>query len=297
MAIYSIGDLERLTGIKAHTIRMWEQRYGILNPKRTETRIRYYEDDDLQFLMNVALLNKRGLRISKIAKMSFEDVGAEVERISQIKLGLDTHLNLLTLAFVEMDEYKFNSVFDHYSARIGLETTLLNVVYPFLEKLSLMWLTGAVKPVQENFFTQLVRNKLIAAIEAIPIPSQAHAPKCLLFLPKGEQQELSILVVQLLMRLRGILPVNVGEDTGLMDVEDAYRILKPAYLFTIHSETFTDVPTEQYLNNISELATGSTILITGYQVAGSDIPLPSNVLTFSNMDGLKQYLDELTRDG
>jgi DNA-binding transcriptional MerR regulator len=293
MAIYSIGDLERLSGIKAHTIRMWEQRYGLLHPKRTDTRIRYYEDEDLQYLLNVVLLNKRGVRISKIAKMSLEELGAEVERISQIKLGHDTSLNLLTLAFVEMDEYKFNTVFNHYAAINGLEETLLEVIYPFLEKLSLMWLTGAVKPVQENFFTQLVRNKLIAEIEKTALPSNAHAAKCMLYLPKGEQQELSILLVQLLMRRRGILPINIGEDTGLMDVEDAFRIHKPQYLFTILSETFTDVPVEQYLNSLSDLAADASVLVSGYQVAAEGLALPDNVKSFPDLDSLKHFLDSI----
>lgn len=293
MAIYSIGDLERLSGIKAHTIRMWEQRYGLLKPKRTNTKIRYYEDEDLHHLLHVALLNKRGFRISQIAKLSEEELSTEVERISQIKLGLDTQLNLLTLAFVEMDEYKFNTVFNHYATKIGLEETLLEVIYPFLEKLSLMWLTGAVKPVQENFFTQLVRNKLIAEIENTKLPSHAQAPKCLLFLPKGEQQELSMLLVQLLMRRRGLLPINIGEDTGLMDVEDAFRIHKPEFLFTILSETFTDVPVEQYLMNLAELAAGATVIVSGYQVAAEGLSMPDNVKPFADLNALKNYLDSL----
>ena len=293
MAIYSIGDLERLSGIKAHTIRMWEQRYGLLNPKRTDTKIRFYEDEDLQYLLNVALLNKRGFRISRIAKMSGEELSAEVERISPIKLGPDTGLNLLTLAFVEMNEYKFNEVFSHCASKNGLEETLLGVIYPFLEKLSLMWLTGAVKPVQENFFTQLVRNKLIAEIEKTPLPSSAHAPKCLLFLPKGEKQELSILLVQLLLRRRGILPINIGEDMELMDVEDACKVHQPAYLFTILSESFTDVPVEQYLTDLSGLAENATMIVSGYQVASEGLSLPENTRAFADLNGLRQYLDSI----
>lgn len=271
---------------------MWEQRYNLLQPKRTDTKIRYYEDEDLQYLLNVALLNRRGWRISQIAKMSAEDVRAKVKSVAKIEMGLDTQLNLLTLAFVEMDEHKFNNVFNHFATKKGLEETLLEVIYPFLEKLSLMWLTGAVKPVQENFFTLLIRNKIIAEIEKTHLPHSAEAPKCLLFLPKGEQQELSMLLVQLLMKRRGILPINIGEDTGLMDVEDALKIHNPEYLFTILSETFSDVPTEQYLINLSNLAKDSTILVSGYQVNASGLSFPQNVKAFADLNSLKTFFDE-----
>ena len=111
MAIYSISDLEKLSGIKSHTIRMWEQRYGILRPQRTPTNIRFYQDNDLQLLLNVALLNRHGYKISKIAAMSKEDLVRNVNDVSEVNIGLDAELDVLTLAVIEMDEYKFLSYF------------------------------------------------------------------------------------------------------------------------------------------------------------------------------------------
>ena len=119
MAIYSISDLEKLSGVKSHTIRMWEQRYGVLRPKRTDTNIRYYEDADLQLLLNIALLNRHGFKISKIAAMSKEDIAEKASSLSDIRIGLDAELDVLTLSVIEMDEYKFpDSGQPHRAARL-----------------------------------------------------------------------------------------------------------------------------------------------------------------------------------
>ncbi|MCC6723473.1 MAG: MerR family transcriptional regulator, partial [Saprospiraceae bacterium] len=132
MAIYSISDLEKLSGIKSHTIRIWEQRYGILRPKRTETNIRFYEDEDLQQLLNVALLNRHGFRISKIAEMSKEDLAEQVSQVSNFKYELDAQLDVLTLSVIEMDEIKFSRIFDKHVEQLGFERAMLEVVYPFM---------------------------------------------------------------------------------------------------------------------------------------------------------------------
>ena len=165
MAVYSIKDLEKLSGIKAHTIRVWEQRYGLLEPKRTKTNIRYYQDEDLRFLLNVALLNKNGLKISKIAELEKEEVAEKVAAISEINFEYGTQLDALTLSMIEMDEYKFDRIINTNIDQLGFERTMLEIIYPFLDKLSVLWLTGSINPVQESFITYLIRQKIIAAID------------------------------------------------------------------------------------------------------------------------------------
>ncbi|MEK7254998.1 MAG: MerR family transcriptional regulator, partial [Bacteroidota bacterium] len=147
MATYSITDLEKLSGIKAHTLRMWEQRYGILRPRRTENNTRFYGDEDLQILTHIALLNRHGWRISKIAGMSRQAIAEEVGALSQIKLPPENQWDVLTLAVVEMDEIKFSHLFDEQAQRLGFERAMLEMGFPFLEKLNLLLLTGSVKAV------------------------------------------------------------------------------------------------------------------------------------------------------
>ena len=126
MAIYSIKDLENLCGIKAHTIRTWETRYGIVKPQRTKTNIRYYQDEDLKHLLNIAFLNKNGIKISKIAKMSKEEIASRVADMSSVSLEDNTQMDALTLSMIEMDEYKFDRIISTNIQKIGFERTMLN---------------------------------------------------------------------------------------------------------------------------------------------------------------------------
>ena len=177
MAIYSIKDLEKLSGIKAHTLRMWEHRYKIIEPQRTETNIRYYLDEDLKFILNVALLNKNGIKISKISKMSKEEIAQKVAAISEINFEYGTQLDALTISMIEMDEFKFDRIISTNIQQLGFERTMLEIIYPFLDKLSLLWLTGSINPVQENFMSYLIRQKLIVAIDNESLPNSRKRQK------------------------------------------------------------------------------------------------------------------------
>ncbi len=293
MAIYSISDLEKLSGIKSHTIRIWEQRYGILRPKRTDTNIRFYEDDDLQRLLNVALLNRHGFRISKIAEMSKEDLAEQVSSVSNFKFDISAQLDVLTLSVIEMDEIKFSRIFDNHVEHIGFERTMMEVVYPFMEKLSLLWLTGSIKPVQENFITQLIRNKLIAAIEKEPLASDRKTAKFILYLPKDEQQELSILFMQYLIKKRGFQVVNLGANLALVDLKDACQIHQPDYVFTVLSETFNREPVQRYLSNLQAAVPDSHLLLTGYLMASQSASNLENATILPSLDDALTFLDDL----
>jgi len=202
VAIYSIKDLEKLTGIKAHTLRIWEQRYGIIQPGRTKTNIRYYTEDNLKVLLNIALLNRNGIKISKIAKMEKEEILKKVAAISEINLEYDGQLDALTLSMIEMDEYKFDRIISANIQQLGFERTMIEVIYPFLDKLGLLWLTGSINPAQEYFMTYLIRQKIIAAIDSMPIAMGMDVPKILIYLPEGEAQELSLLFMHYILKSR-----------------------------------------------------------------------------------------------
>ncbi|MCB0520053.1 MAG: MerR family transcriptional regulator [Lewinellaceae bacterium] len=291
MAFYSISDLEKLSGIKTHTIRMWEQRYGLLRPRRTDTNIRFYEDDDLKLLLNVALLNRHGIKISKIAAMSKADIAEKVGDVSEIRAGLDEEIDLLTLSAIEMDEYKFSRILDNHIEQLGFEQAMLEVLYPFMEKLSLLWLTGSIKPVQENFITLLIRNKLIAAIEAEPITTDRKAPKFILYLPREEQQELSLLFMQYLLKKRHFQVVNLGPNMALIDLKDACQIHHPDYVFTILSETFNKEPVQKYLDNLADASLGAHLLLTGYLVASQVVKTPENATILSSLNETIEILE------
>ena len=166
MAQYSIRDLEKLTGIKAHTIRIWEKRYNAVEPKRTKTNIRYYSDDDLKKLLNISILHRHGVKISKIMQKTDEELGHAIEEICETHNETESQIEGLVVAMIELDESKFEKLFTNSIIRFGFEKTLLNIIYPFLEKVGILWQVGNIYPAQEHFISNLIRQKLSGAIDS-----------------------------------------------------------------------------------------------------------------------------------
>ncbi|MEM1215602.1 MAG: MerR family transcriptional regulator [Bacteroidota bacterium] len=296
MAVYSIKDLEKLSGIKAHTIRIWEQRYEILQPQRTKTNIRYYQDEDLRLLLNVALLNKNGIKISKIAKMTEGELMEKVAAISEINITDGTQLDALTLSMIEMDESKFDRIVDMNIEQLGFERAMMEVIYPFLDKLSVMWLTGSIDPVQENFISYLIRQKIISAINAIPVAAAAEAPqRFLLYLPEEERQELSLLFMHYLLKARGKFVIFIGQNITLTDLADATRIQPVDYIFTMITESFADEPVQHYVNRIASTFASAKILLSGYQVVAQNVQTPSNVRILKSLDEVLTFINGMDR--
>lgn len=293
MAIYTIKDLEKLSGIKAHTIRIWEQRYGVIVPQRTKTNIRYYQDEDLKFLLNIALLNKNGIKISKIAKMTKLEIAEKVAAISEINFEYGTQLDALTLSMIEMDEFKFDRIVSTNIRQIGFERTMLEIIYPFLDKLSVLWLTGSINPVQENFMSYLIRQKLIAAIDKEPLVSGADTTKFVVYLPEGEKQELSLLFMHYLLKSRRYQVIYIGQEISLSDLKDACNILQPDYVFTMITETFAKEPVQKYVDKLASSFPDCHILLSGYQVVVQQVLAPDNVSILRSLDQTLQFLEKL----
>ncbi|MEM6963339.1 MAG: MerR family transcriptional regulator [Bacteroidota bacterium] len=293
MAVYSIKDLEKLSGIKAHTIRIWEQRYGIVKPQRTKTNIRYYMDSDLKLLLNVALLNRNGIKISKIAKMDAAQIAEKVSAISEINFDGTAQLDALTLSMIEMDELKFDRIISTNTKQIGFEKTMLEVIYPFLDKLSLLWLTGSIVPAQENFISNLIRQKIILATDELPLPTVKNNNKFLIYLPEGEKQELSMLFMHFLIKSRGNQVIYLGQNVGVNDVMDAFRITDPNYIFTMITETYSNKPVQQYVNQLSQSFPTAEILLSGYQVVAQDVSSADNIVILKSLFEAIEILDRI----
>lgn len=290
VAVYSIKDLEKLSGIKAHTIRIWEQRYGILEPQRTKTNIRYYQDEDLKFLLNVALLNKNGIKISKIAKMNDQELAEKVAAISEINFEDGTQLDALTISMIEMDEGKFDRIVNTNIEQIGFERTMMEVIYPFLDKLSLLWLTGSINPVQENFISYLIRQKIISAINDTPLNSGERSKKIMLYLPEGERQELSLLFMHYLLKSRKKHVIYLGQDISLPDLLDANRIHQADYIFTMITETFAQEPVQDYVDRLAEAFPQTHILLSGYQVVAQEVDPPEHMTILKSLDQMLKFI-------
>lgn len=295
MAVYSIGDLEKLSGIKAHTIRIWEKRYDLLKPKRTDSNIRYYGDSDLKQLMNIAILKKEGMRISQIAALSPSDMKRKVRGAHQNDAGGHPQIDALILAMIEFDQDHFDSLMDNYIDAMGFETCMVEVIYPLLNKLSILWMTGSIKPIQEQFMSLMIRNRIIRATSKLP-PPQANIT-FLLFLPEGENQEISLLFLQYVLQARSIKTVNVGLDVGLDDIRDICSILEPDYIFTLMNQPPKHMTPARYLEHLKPLIPNGKLCITGYQFAHSDFSKEDQIIYLDSLHDTVQYVDSLETVG
>jgi len=296
MAVYSISDLGKLTGIKTHTIRMWEKRYSLIQPQRTPTNIRYYDDNDLRFLMNVVLLNKNGYKISRIAAMSEEEIDQKVKTITASKgESKENLIDAITLAMIDLDEVKFNRIVDQSVKEKGVESTFTDLLFPLLDKIGVLWIAGSIKPAHENFITMMIRQKLIAAIDNISPENYESGPKFIIYMPEGETQELSFLFIHFLLITRSFRVINLGTNISIPDVQDAFRIHRPEYIFTMINEPQSKINLNTYLSELDLYFGHSKILISGYQAAIQNYECPKNVSILSSMGHLLEYLDDLKK--
>jgi DNA-binding transcriptional MerR regulator len=218
MAVYSIKELENLSGIKAHTIRIWEKRYGLIEPYRTTTNIRYYSDQELKKILNVAVLNRNGIKISNIARLTDQELKEEIMRVSGANPSVENIIDSLIVSMIDLDELKFISILNKSIAKYEFKEAMLEVFSPFLEKVGILWQAGDVVPAQEHFVSNLVRQKIIAAIEALPINYNPEARRFLLFLPENEWHEIGLLFAYYLIREMGHDVLYLGQSVPYSDV-------------------------------------------------------------------------------
>lgn len=290
MSSYSIKDLERISGIKAHTLRIWEQRYNIISPNRTDTNIRHYSDEDLKSVLNIGILNNCGYKISKIAKMQKEEISASVVEITGNNFDANVQIDNLIIAMTEMDEDRFEKFLSANILRSGFEKTFLEILHPFMVKVGILWLTNSINPAQEHFISNLVRQKLIAAIDGTVIAGNQEAAKCLLYLPENELHEINLLFANLILKKNGFKTIYLGQSVPYSDIKMVCDLHKPEYLITVITCSMSDMSVEEYVHQLSKDFNDQKIVLSGYQFSNSSIKLPSRVKLFNSPKELLSYV-------
>ncbi|BDC97878.1 MerR family transcriptional regulator [Persicobacter psychrovividus] len=293
MSNYSIKDLELLSGVKAHTLRIWEQRYNFLKPQRTDTNIRLYSDEDLRLILNVSLLKENGIRISNIAKMDEREMREKVIKITDSQTSFPEQIYALTLAMVELDEERFEKIMGTNILKHGFEKTMVNIVYPFMSRVGLLWLTGGINPAQEHFISNLVRQKLMVAIDSQFISEKEVKDKYMLFLPDGELHDIGLLFANYLLRQRKNRTYYLGQSLPFEHLISIYDIHKPDFLLTILTVTPTSfIEVQRFVDDISQKFPKSTILISGPQIVGQGIEEPDNVVILNKFQDLVDFIND-----
>ncbi|MBA3971930.1 MAG: MerR family transcriptional regulator [Bacteroidetes bacterium] len=285
---FSIKDLEKLSGIKAHTLRIWEQRYGILKPQRTDTNIRWYCNEELKNILNVSLLNNNGYKISKIAELDKEEIAAEVAKIVNCQTVECEQVSSLIISMVEMDETRFEKIISSQILKKGFSHTIEEVIYPFLQKIGVMWQTGSINPAQEHFISNLIRQKLISAIDGLIPVGNKKAKKFILFLPDNELHEISLLYYNYVLKSQGHFITYLGQSVPLLDVQRVHEIKKVDYILSVLTHRIESP--QAYINDLSKVFPKVKILLSGFQIVNTELKLPSNTSVFKVRQDLKKLI-------
>ncbi|MBA7511334.1 HTH-type transcriptional repressor CarH [subsurface metagenome] len=294
MANYSIRDLERLTGIKAHTIRIWEKRYGLIDPERTSTNIRAYCDSDLKKLLNVSILNKNGYKISKIARFSPVEIADNINRLAEQSADSESLIDNLAIAMIDLNESKFERILSRAIIQLGFEDTVIKILNPFLVRVGIMWQTGSINPSQEHFVSNLLRQKMLVAIDSQIGDNLPHAKTFFLFLPEGEMHELNLLFASYLIRKRGHKVIYLGQNVPVGDLVEVERICHSDYLLTSFITSMTDCDIQNYLQNLAEKFSEKTIYITGEQALSLKDDFPDNAKHIDSPEALISEINSIS---
>ncbi len=286
MSTYSIRDLEQLSGIKAHTLRIWEQRYAILAPERTDTNIRTYGDEELKLVLNISLLKDHGHKISEIAKLSPEELTHEVIKISDRQLNYPDQIQALTISMLDLSEDRFEKIINANTLQFGFENTMVHIIYPFLSRIGTLWMTGSIGPAQEHFITSLIRQKIIVAIDAQAGNRRQDGKKYMLFLPEGEFHEISLLFADYIIRARANKVIYLGQSLPFNELMFAYKLHQPDFIFSVLTSVPSNHEVQPYVNRLANTFPEADILLTGYQVVGQDIDSPENVTIINQINEL-----------
>jgi DNA-binding transcriptional MerR regulator len=292
MSTFSIKDLEQLSGIKAHTIRIWEQRYKLLSPRRTETNIRFYDDDDLKLVLNVASLKNNGFKISRIVQMTAEQIQQEVQQVTSSNFQFDEQINALTVAMIDFDKERFEKILSTNILKMGFEKTMVGIIFPFLGRIGILWQTGAIRPGQEHFISNLIRQKLIVAIDNQFSSKRQGASNYLLFLPEGELHELSLLFADFIIRSRGNDAIYLGQSLPFDDLVETYKHNRPNYIFTVITSVPGSSDVEAYLHKLAGAFPDCTLLVSGMQVLNPEISVPENITVIESLEQMVQFVED-----
>jgi len=287
---FTIRDVENLSGIKAHTLRMWEQRYGLCVCKRRKSQHRYYDGEDLKHILRIAYLYHNGYRISRIVQLSAQ----EIIQLTSKKSGSDEYglsVNQLLEAGLDYNQEQFENSFHSTVLTMGLENSIEKVIYPFLDKIGLLWMTGHVLPAQEHFCSHLIQKTIIASINALPAVYNGHQ-KLLLFTPEGENHELPLLVIQYIMKRKGFKTILLGKNTS-MDVVKLYCSQQPITHLYFHLVTnFTYPHPAEYLGKLAANFAEKKIIASGPALKNiKETPNNVSILrSFQELMSLELYL-------
>lgn len=290
MNVFSIRDIENLTGIKAHTLRIWEQRYQLFCPKRRESKHRFYDNEDLKFILRIAYLYNNGYKISQIAGLTQNQIMQMALELKPNDDNFEIYINQLTEAAIDLDQRRFDKILHTLVLHAGFEKSVIRVLFPLLKKLGLLWLTGNVIPAQEHFASALIIKKMLVAIDGLEKPLPNGNRKVLLFTPVGELHEIPLLFMHYMLKKNGVPQVYLGKNVSLemLELVCNQHSVNQLYFHVITNLTRCDI--KEYVCRLSRLFPEKEIIFSGSHACQCE-GAPANVRRL----GCNEELLEFTR--
>ncbi|MEO7961651.1 MAG: MerR family transcriptional regulator [Ginsengibacter sp.] len=291
--LFTIKDIENLSGIKAHTIRIWEQRYSLLKPSRSDTNIRYYTNEELKKILTIALLNKYGYKISHIDKMSEETMAENVLSLTDAEAKENVLINTLLQCMINYEIEEFENLLSRNIAARGMEMTILKIIFPFLEKVGVLWVTNHVNPAQEHLVSNVIRQKIIVAIDEIFSNKQSSKTVCL-FLPEGEYHEVSLLLVNYLLRKKGVHTIYLGAHSPFAEVGTIVKHRNPDFLYTHITSASQNFNFDKFITTLhKEFSEVSNIIISGRLTKTYIKKLPPGIIFKNTLGEVREFINQI----
>lgn len=291
---FNIKNLEHLSGIKAHTIRIWEKRYNLFEPQRTDTNIRMYDLENLQKLLNVTLLYNNGYKISKIARLTTEEVTTNVHSLTINKNADDWSIGLFKLAMINFDQRLFTKTFNELLEQFSFREIFKNVFIPLMNELGVLWQTNSISPSHEHFITSLVKQKIHAMCEELQTQeTKRNDRRFVLYLPDNEIHELGLLYLQYEVLNNGFQCVFLGQSVPIESLKNLVDIGEPITFLSYFTIEPTQEKIDDYLNIFSTKIIENIecdLWILGYQIQFIKEELPNKVRSFKSIDEVLDML-------
>jgi DNA-binding transcriptional MerR regulator len=289
---YSISDIEGLTGIKAHTIRAWESRYNLVPPKRTPTNIRFYNEEDLKLLLNIVTLNGKGYKISRIAKMSRQQISEMVTQFKSDRNNDAVQVLHLSDATLNYDEVAFAEILSGCINEMGLTKTMDLILFPFMKKVGMLWQTGAINPSHEHFASNLIRDRIIVEIDKVRKPDKKDPKRFLLFLPEVEMHETGLLFARYLLKKCGMDTLYLGQEIPYQDIKKVIGSYQPDYAFIVLTSLNLGKDINKIIGKVMDHL-DVPLLVAGSLISEFDILVDDKLTPLKNVCDIVEFLEEL----
>lgn len=282
-------ELEKMTGILAATIRVWERRYHIIQAKRTGTNRRWYNDDDVRRLINISILYHSGIKISLIAKYSESELIEKVDYVTRDSVLSDTHIKALITAMLSYNAHAVNEILLRSVISIGFEETFSSIVFPFLKRIGIMWSTGIANTSAEHFISNILRGKLIVATDSLPSANDPNRKRVIMFLPDHELHELGLLFYAYLIKKLGHEVLYLGQATPLNALMETAEKWHCDIIVTGALSALSISEPNEYLQLLSNTFRSQKILVSGSMADNKVIEQHKNIYAVRSVNDLKKH--------